>query len=720
MRMYELAKELGIPTKDLIARLRELGEDVTNNPAANASVTQVRKARELFQTASGPTESASETSQAPAAAVETAPAPAESAPQAGEPSATGVPSSAQSAAGTAPAAAPALQPAPPAARPAGAATAAPPRPLVVRVREPIIVRELAEKLCVRPNMLIAELMKMNVFAAINDKIEFRVAHHVGQKLGVRVELEKKEPEKKAPPPPREQPKPAAPPPPRPDELLPRPPVVTFMGHVDHGKTSLLDYIRKTRVAAGEAGGITQHIGAYMVEFRDRWITFIDTPGHAAFTQMRARGANVTDIAVIVIAADEGVKPQTLEAIQHAQAAKVTIMCAINKIDLPNANVDRVKAQLQQIGLAPEDWGGQIVCVPVSAVTGQGVDDLLEMILLQADLMDLKAPPHCPASGYILEAKLEPGSGPVATVLVQKGTLKVGDAVVCGDHWGKVRALINDRGVRVRTAGPSFAVQMLGLTAVPEPGARLDVVENERVARELSEQRLEEKRRQAQRPVTRVASLDDILQQTDPNKVPELSIVLKSDMQGTLEAIQQAIQEIKSSKVTTRIVLAGVGNVSANDVLLARASRAIVIAFHIGLEPGVEKIARREGVEIRHYSVIYELVEDVRRAMAGLLEPIIRENVLGQAVVKQVFALRKGNVAGCVVRSGRVLVRSRARVRRSGDVIYEGSIASLKRFQNDAAEVREGQECGIRLDNFEEIEVGDIIECYEVQKIAPSL
>jgi translation initiation factor IF-2 len=309
---------------------------------------------------------------------------------------------------------------------------------------------------------------------------------------------------------------------------------------------------------------------------------------------------------------------------------------------------------------------------------------------------------------------------VATVLVQKGTLKVGDAVLCGDHWGKVRALINDRGVRVRTAGPSFAVQMLGLTAVPEPGARLDVVENERIARELSEQRLEEKRRQAQRPVARVASLDDILQQTDPNKVPELSIVLKSDMQGTLEAIQQAIQEIKSSKVTTRIVLAGVGNVSANDVLLARASRAIVIAFHVGMEPGVEKIARREGVEIRHYSVIYELVEDVRRAMAGLLEPIIRENVLGQAVVKQVFALRKGNVAGCVVRSGRVLVRSRARVRRGGDVIYEGSIASLRRFQNDATEVREGQECGIRLDNFEEIQVGDIIECYEVQKIAPSL
>ncbi|MCX7819814.1 MAG: translation initiation factor IF-2 [Kiritimatiellae bacterium] len=708
MRMFELARELGLPSKELIHRLRELGEDVSDNPASNASVTQVRKARELWGPKAAEAPPAAETAAAPSAVGEATVAP----PPPSEPP-PAPPPAAVSQAAEAPATPPPTAPAPP--------SAPTPKPSVVRIREPITVRALAEMMQVRPNQLVAELMKMNIFKKINDPLDFRTALQVGQRLGIRVEQEKRAPVEGPKPPKKAIERPAEPPPPSSSELQPRPPVVTFMGHVDHGKTSLLDYIRKTRIAAGEAGGITQHIGAYMVQVRDRWITFIDTPGHAAFTQMRARGANVTDIAVIVIAADEGVKPQTLEAIQHARAANVTIMCAINKIDLPGANVDRVKAQLQQNGLTPDDWGGKIVCVPVSAVTGQGIPDLLEMILLQADLLELKAPPHRPAKGFVLEAKLAPGSGPVATVLIKSGTLKVGDAVVCGEAWGRVRSLENDRGIRQRTAGPGFAVQMLGLNAVPPAGAEFEVVESDRAAREIAEARIEASRRAKLQTPTRTLSLDDLLTKTDPTQKVELSIVLKCDVQGTLEAVQQALSEIKSTRVSLKIVLAGVGNVSANDVLLAKASNAIVIGFHVGGEPGVEKIAKREGVEIRLYSVIYELVEEVRNAMAGLLQPIVREVPLGQALVKQVFQLsRKGNVAGCLVRSGRVLLRGRARVRRGGDIVYEGSIASLRRFQNDATEVREGQECGIRLDNFNAFEPGDIIEVYEVQKIAQTL
>lgn len=706
MRMYELAKELDLPTKELIRRLQALGEDVSSNPSSNASVTQVRKARELW----------GKKREEPAPAVTDAPA---------------TPAVASEASSTPPAAEPAPPavtppPAPPSPPPQPAATTPPPappppRPSVVRIREPITVRGLADMMQLRPNQLVAELMKMNIFRKLNDPIDFRTALQVGQRLGIRVEHEKRSPVEAPKPIKKPVERPAEPPPPSPIELQPRPPVVTFMGHVDHGKTSLLDYIRKTRVAAGEAGGITQHIGAYMVQVRDRWITFIDTPGHAAFTQMRARGANVTDIAVIVIAADEGVKPQTLEAIQHARAANVTIMCAINKIDLPGANVDRVKAQLQQNGLTPDDWGGKVVCVPVSAVTGQGISDLLDMILLQADLLELKAPPHRPATGYVLEARLAPGSGPVATVLIKSGTLKVGDAVLCHETWGRVRSLENDRGIRQRTAGPGFAVQMLGLNAVPPAGAEFEVVQSDRQAREIAEARVEENRRAKLQAPTRTFSLDDLLAKTDPTQKVELAVVLKCDVQGTLEAVRQALTEIKSTRVALKIVLAGVGNVSANDVLLAKASNAIVIGFHVGSEPGVDKVAKREGVEIRFYSVIYELVEEVRNAMAGLLQPIVREVPLGQALVKQVFELsRKGNVAGCLVRSGRVLLRGRARVRRQGEVVYEGSIASLRRFQNDATEVREGQECGIRLDNFNAFEPGDIIEVYEVQKIAQSL
>jgi translation initiation factor IF-2 len=669
MRVYELAKELGVPTKSLMQKLHELGIEVSNH-METISQSGIAKVREAYQGA------------APA------------------PTAAPVPKTVEPPAPEKPVAAPPPAPAP--------------SPRVIVLHGPMTVKELAEILGVKPNHLIAELMTMNVFASINVKLDPKVIHQVAQKHGFTIEQEKK-PE--PPPPPKVKPPPEEP---KKEEWIVRPPVVTFMGHVDHGKTSLLDFIRRTKVAASEDGGITQHIGAYMVSYNDHMITFLDTPGHAAFTAMRARGANFADIAVLVIAADDGIMPQTEEAIQHAQAAGVTIMVAINKIDLRTANVDRVKRQLQQKGLTPEDWGGEIICCPVSAVTGEGIDHLLEMILLQAEVMELKANARGRAKGYIIEAQLEPGRGPTATLLVVSGTLQVGDAIVCGHCWGRVRALINDRGVKVRTAGPAFAVKCLGLNAVPEPGMEFEVYPNDRAARETA-QANEEKRRLQAITTPRRASLEDLLKPQEGNAPRELAVVLKTDVQGSLEAIQKAMGDIRSEKVTIKTVLAGVGNITENDVLLASASNAIVIGFHVGKEPGAAAAAKREGVEIRLYSVIYELLDDIRDAMAGLLEPIVKQHVIGHAEVRQIFDLsKKGRVAGCMVTDGRVTSRSRARVNRAGEIIFEGAVASLKRFQNDASEVREGQECGIRLDNFQDYQAGDVIELYEVEKIQQSL
>jgi translation initiation factor IF-2 len=566
-----------------------------------------------------------------------------------------------------------------------------------------------------------------VFKTITDVIDLKSAQALGAQFLFRIEAEAKVEPPKPPPPPEkpkeprkkkvEEPKPVD----RSAELVARPPVVTILGHVDHGKTTLLDTIRKTRVAAGESGGITQHIGAYMVASNDREIAFIDTPGHAAFTAMRARGANVTDIAVIVVAADDGVKPQTIEAIQHARAAGVTIMVAITKIDLPNANLNRVYGQLQQLDLAPEALGGTTVCCPVSAVRGDGLADLLGMIHLQADVLELKANPHVKASGFVLEARMEPGMGPVATGLVKQGTLKVGDAVVCGEAWGKVKALINDRGIKIRTAGPSHAIQLLGLTRVPDAGAEFLVVESDREAKTLAEQRIAEARTTSLSAPKRGLSLESFMSQSSTATIPELLVVLRADVQGSAEALEQALKEIKSDKVVLRIALSGVGSITTNDILLAKASRAIILGFHVSPESGVAKLAKHEGVEIRLYSIIYEMIDDIRRAMAGLLEPLLRETVLGKAEIKQVFHLnRKGVVAGCLVVGGRITSRARARVRRQSDIVYEGSVSSLRRFQSDAAEVRDGQECGIRLDNFNAVLAGDVIEAYEVQKIAQEL
>ncbi len=706
MRVNELARELGMTSKDLLAKIPELLGITVPNHASSLTVDQARLIRERLA------EEAEEAAEAAAeAAAETAPAGA--APAAAEPpAATEPPAPAPEAPATE------TPPAPPPSEPEK-----PTGPATLFLKEKVVLKDFAGMLGLKPNLLIAELMRMNIFATINDPLDFKIARQLGEKHGFKVDHERKPVEPKAPAPAKkkEAPKPEAAE--RPDELQSRPPVVTFMGHVDHGKTSLLDYIRKTKVVAGEAGGITQHIGAYMVTFRDKQITFIDTPGHAAFTAMRARGANVTDIAVIVISAEEGIKPQTKEAIQHARAANVAILCAINKIDLPGANLDRVYGQLQQEGLTPEPWGGQVICCPVSAVTGQGMDELLEMILLQADMLELKAAPRRKAHGYVLEARLEPGMGPVATLLVKSGTLQVGDAVVCGLSWGRVKALINDRGVKIRTAAPSHAAQLLGLTSVPDAGAEFQVLANDREARALAEERQAAKRMETLQAPRRGFSLDDLLNQTDGQAavVRELPVVIKADVQGSLEALQQSLGEIKSDKVTIKVVLAGVGNITVNDVLLAKASQGLIVGFHVTPENGVPAAARREGVEIRLYSIIYELVDEVRNAMAGLLEPITRESVTGQLLVKQVFQLsKKGAVAGCVVRSGRISSRARARVRRQGEVLYEGAIASLKRFQNDAAEVREGQECGVRLDDYGGFQPGDMIEAYEVSKIQQSL
>jgi translation initiation factor IF-2 len=593
---------------------------------------------------------------------------------------------------------------------------------VIYAKGHVVVRELAEKLGVKPNVLVAELMKMSIFASVGMKIEFKVAEKVAEKFGFRMEHEKKA----APPP---QPKPAEPKPEEiaaaADDFAPRPPVVTFMGHVDHGKTSLLDYIRKAHVAAGESGGITQHIGAYQVDYQGRLITFLDTPGHEAFTAMRARGANLTDIAVIVIAADDGIMPQTKEAIQHAQAAKVAMIIAINKCDLRTANPDRVMRQLQQMGIAPEEWGGDTICCKVSAQTGDGISGLLEMILLQADMLELKANPRRAAQGYVIESRLEAGMGPTANVLVKNGTLKLNDAMVSGSCWGRVKAMIDDRGAKVRKAGPSAAVKVMGLTGVPAPGDEFVVYANDREAKRVAEERQEAARlaeltggeAKEKKPLT----LDDLLKAKEGSSKRVLSVVLKTDVVGSLEAIVGSLEGIKSEKVELEIISTGAGNVTVNDVMLAAASKAVVLGFHVGKENGAGAEAKRRGVEIRLYTIIYEMIDDVKNLMTGLLDPIIKEHSNGFASIRQIFDMgKRGKVAGCMCTKGKITLKGRVRVKRKDEVLWEGRIATLRRFQNEASEVREGQECGIVLDKFTGFVEGDVIESYESERVAQEL
>jgi translation initiation factor IF-2 len=589
---------------------------------------------------------------------------------------------------------------------------------ILHIKPPIVVREFAAQLGLKNFQLIKELMDgFQIFANQNQTIEPDVAAKIAENHGFILEKERRE--KGAGVHKVEQPV-VAPPPviEKAEELKPRPPVITFMGHVDHGKTSLMDAIRKTRVAAGEAGGITQHIGAYTVQHQGNKITFIDTPGHAAFTAMRARGANVTDIVVLVIAADDGVMPQTIEAINHAKAAKqVKIMVALNKIDLPGANIDRAKKQLQDRGLTPEDWGGETIVCPVSATRGTGIDHLLEMMTLQAEVMELKASPTATPRGTVIEAQIEPGRGPTATVIVQTGTLKIGDPFICGDYNGKVKSLLDGQGKQVREAGPSTAVRVLGFTGLPNAGDELLVMESERAAKMLSDERLEAKRANKLAAPQR-ATLESLLQAADGKKT--LKLVLKCDTQGSVEAIAGALSQIESKKVDLDIIHAAVGPISDSDILLASASDAVVVGFNVKVESMAVPTAKREGVQVKLYSIIYELIDQIKDAMAGLLEPELRETVIGHAEVKQVFKLSKGIVAGCLVTDGRIARAARARVLRKRQPVYDGGLSTLRRFQDDVKEVRSGLECGIKLGDFSEYQVGDVIECYQLEQIAQKL
>src|SRR5436190_1291621 len=593
-----------------------------------------------------------------------------------------------------------------------------PQQKVLLIKPPIVVKQFAIELGLKSHQLIAELMMHNIFANINQTIEPDIAAKIAENHGFVLEKERRE--KGAGVHKVEQPV-VAPPLPvieKEEELKPRAPIITFMGHVDHGKTSLLDAMRKTRVAAGEAGGITQHIGAYSVDHNGQKITYIDTPGHAAFTAMRARGANVTDIVVLVVAADDGIMPQTVEAINHAKAAPhVKIMVAVNKMDLPGANLERVKKQLQEHGLTPEDWGGETLICPVSATKGTGIDHLLEMMSLQAEVMELKASPTARPRGTVIEAQVEGGRGPTATVIVQMGTLETGDPFICGNYSGKVKSLLDDRGKPVKQAGPSTPVRVLGFTGLPNAGDEFLVMESERATKQLSDERLETKRA-TKLFVPQRATLETLLETAGGQKV--LRIVLKCDTQGSLEALVGALKQIETKKVNLEIIHSAVGPISESDILLASASEAVVVGFNVKVESMAVSAAKREGVQIKLYSIIYELLDQMKDAMVGLLEPELRETVIGHAEVKQVFELSRGIVAGCLVTNGRIARTARARVLRKRQPVYDGGLSTLRRFQDDVKEVRSGLECGIKLGDFSEYQVGDVIECYQLEQIAQKL
>jgi translation initiation factor IF-2 len=594
---------------------------------------------------------------------------------------------------------------------------------VITIKPPIIVRDLAERLKRRPYQLIADLIELKVLANVNQAIEEPVAQRLCAKYGFRFEVEKRE--KRAAIPQAQVRSVELDIEDKPEELKLRPPVVTIMGHVDHGKTSLLDVIRKSDVAGGEAGGITQHIGAYTISFPhpDRkkelaQITFLDTPGHAAFSAMRARGANVTDLVVLVVAANDGVMPQTIEALNHAKAAKVPILVAVNKIDHPNSNPLKVRQQLQDKGLVPDAWGGETIFVDVSALTKQGVDKLIEMILLQADLLELKANPNRRAKGNVIESGLSAG-GPTATLLVRKGTLRVGDVVICGQNWGKVRALINEEGKRLKEAAPSVAVKMLGLNGVPEAGADFSVLEDDKGVRELVETRIQAHRAGATESRAKV-TLESLFATLASSNAKALKVVVKADAQGSVEAIVEALKKIESNEVALEIIHSAVGTISESDVHLASASSAIILGFHTRVDASAAELAKQQGIQIKLYSIIYELIDQVKEAMAGLLEPILKETTIGVAEVRKVFELSKGGkVAGCIIANGRV-VKGKARVTRRKNVIYEGILQTLRRFQDEVNEVRAGMECGIRIDGFSDFQVGDNIESFVIEKLAPKL
>jgi translation initiation factor IF-2 len=580
---------------------------------------------------------------------------------------------------------------------------------IIKITESITVGELAKRMGAKSNDLIKALMKMGLMATINHPLDFETASIIATDFGYEVEnvaIDLDEMLEAAPD--------------NPEEMIKRPPVVTIMGHVDHGKTSLLDAIRTTNVIAGEAGGITQHIGAYDVELNGRKITFLDTPGHEAFTAMRARGAKVTDIVILVVAADDGVMPQTREAVNHSKAAGVPIIVAINKIDKPEAKPERVKQELMEFGLVSEEWGGDTIFVEVSAKQQLNLESLLEMVLLQADVLELKANPDKPARGTIVEAKLDRGRGPVATVLVQEGTLKIGDYFVSGVHFGRVRAMQNDRAEKVSEAGPSMPVEVIGLTGVPDAGDGFVVLGDERQAKEIAMIR-QQKVRETELAKTSKLSLEQLYEKIQKGEVKELNVVIKGDVQGSVEAVSESLRKLSTDAIRLRVINSAVGAITETDINLATASNAIVLGFNVRPEVKAHALAEKEGVDIRLYNIIYDAVDDIKKAMEGLLEPTLKEKFLGRAEIREVFSVPKhGNVAGSYVLDGKMLRNSQVRLLRDNIVIYEGKMASLRRFKDDVKEVASGYECGISLENYNDIKAGDVIESFEIEKIATKL
>ena len=577
----------------------------------------------------------------------------------------------------------------------------------IEIEDNITVRELADKIDINPTELITKLIGFGIMASINESIDYDTAAIVAEEYGVKVvRSETQESEEEFNFDYEDDPK----------DLKPRAPIVTVMGHVDHGKTSLLDSIRKTSVTKQEAGGITQHIGASIVNVGDKKIIFLDTPGHEAFTSMRARGTQVTDIAVLVVAADDGVMPQTIEAINHAKAANVPIIVAINKMDKPEANPDRVKQELVEHGLVPEDWGGDTITVPVSALKGQGIDELLEMILLVAEIQELKANPDRPAVGTVIEAQLDKGKGPMATVIIEKGTLHVGDIVVCGSTHGRVRAMFDDKGKNVKKAGPSIPVAILGLSEVPESGDKLYAVEDEKIAKSYAEKK-KEKMREEHLKATQKVSLDDLFERIQQGEMKELNIIIKADTRGTIDALRKSLEKFESEEVRVHIIHEGVGGITESDVLLASASNAIIIGFNVRPTLSAQNMAKNEKVDIRTYRVIYEALEDIEAAIKGMLEPKLVEETIGRAEVRATFRVPNvGTVAGIYVQQGKITRNSIIRLLRNDVVVYEGKVSSLKRFKDDVREIATGYEGGLGLENFNDIKEGDILEAYIIKEV----
>jgi len=587
----------------------------------------------------------------------------------------------------------------------------------VEIPQALTVRELAEAMGMAPADIQKRLVEMGILASVNQQIGADVAGKVAEKWGYTIKVTATQKAREAKPAKLQ----AQPKSKHAGKLVPRPPVITVMGHVDHGKTTLLDAIRRTNVTEQEFGGITQHIGAYQVDWHGKKITFLDTPGHEAFTAMRARGASVTDIAVLVVAADDAVMPQTIEAIDHAKAAEVPIIVAINKIDKADANIDRTMQQLAEHNLVPEEWGGDTITVKMSAKQGEGIDELLEMILLVSEMADL----HAEASasrvlGSVIEAKVDRGKGPVATVLIQRGTLKIGTAVVAGEAYGKVKAMFDDKGERITKAGPATPVELVGLSTAPQAGDHLESVKDEREARSIAEKRARESRDEKLAAATKI-TLEDLYKQIQDGVVRKLKVVLKADVQGSEEVVRQTLTGIEHAEVKVDIIHSSVGNINESDILLASASDAVVIGFNVKVDPAVAKIAEANHVEIRTYNVIYELTKEVRAAMSGLLEPTIEEEKLGEAEVRATFRVPGvGVIAGCMVTSGRVVRNEEVRVLRNGQVVHQGKLTTLKHLKDEAREMAQGYECGIHSEGFQDFQEGDIIECYTLKKIARAI